>query len=79
MGEKEIVNEKKKIIANIISVYGIDYDRTIKYVEFNGKYWILWINKFLMYSTFEDNFHSLRGMSEINDEEIDKFIENFIE
>lgn len=79
MDKKEIDIEKKKILANIINIHGVDYDKTIKYVEYNDKYWVVWVNKFLMYSTIEDNFHSLRGMSEINDEEIDDFIKKFIE
>ena len=44
MEQKEITLEKKKIIANIIIENGIDYDKTIKYIEFNDKYFIVWIN-----------------------------------
>lgn len=77
MEDKIIPLEKKKIIAKIISEKGVDYDKVIRYVEYNGKYFIIFINKFLMYSTVADNFHSLMGMSEIDEEEIDNFIKNF--
>ncbi len=77
MDEKELTIDTKKKIANIISVYGTDYDKTIRYIEYNNKYWIIWINKFLMYSNKEENFSTLRGMSEIDSDEINEFIKIF--
>lgn len=77
MDEKELTIDIKKKIANIITVYGADYDKTIRYIEYNNKYWIIWINKFLMYSNKEENFSTLRGMSEIDSDEINEFIKNF--
>lgn len=67
----------RKNIANIIKKYGIERNCSEIYVEYGNKYWILWANKFLMFSEKSDNFNVFQAISELDIDEINDFINNF--
>lgn len=62
----------KQLAYQVIKKFGIDYSDSIKYIDWKEEqiYLILWCNRYLMYSTYKENFNTLHGMSELNEVEL---------
>ncbi|MBR6516921.1 MAG: hypothetical protein IKT40_08825 [Bacilli bacterium] len=75
--DNKITLEVRKAIAKIINEHGSDYLTNIRYVEFNDKYWIIWVKRFVMYCDVKDKFSTLKGITSLDIEEIKEFLEYF--
>lgn len=85
---KEIANNHpdkwillKKKIFEIIHLYGVDSGKDIKYIKWDNHkiYLCIWCEKFIMSSTYDENFKTLSGLVDIKPtyEELINFLKTY--
>ena len=67
-----------KTIHSIITKKGVvaEKDKNRKYIEYNGKHYIIWCGKFMMYSNINE-LNTMSGMTELSENELKQFIKEF--